>query len=234
MLLAKNIRILAAGDRALVIELGDEISPEINHRVRATVAALKKRPVVGMEELVPSYRSILLYYNPLVSDFRRLEREIWDVLGNLVVGRSIEEKTIVIPVCYGGEYGPDLDEVARLVGLSRAEVIKIHSSSSYYVYMLGFTPGFPYLGGLNPRLFVSRLESPRGKIPAGSVGLAGKQTGVYPIESPGGWRLIGRTPLRLFDPLREPPVLINAGNYVRFQPISAAGYEELLQGPGSH
>ncbi|NLG86950.1 MAG: 5-oxoprolinase subunit PxpB, partial [Firmicutes bacterium] len=133
----------------------------------------------------------------------------------------------VIPVCYGGKFGPDLDYVCEHTGLSAEEVIQLHTGTDYLIYMLGFTPGFSYLGGMDERLATPRLKTPRTHIPAGSTGIAGKQTGIYPIDSPGGWQLIGRTPLKLYDPFRDPPVLLKAGNYVRFTAITEDEYEEI-------
>ncbi|HHY76979.1 MAG TPA: 5-oxoprolinase subunit PxpB, partial [Clostridiales bacterium] len=138
-------------------------------------------------------------------------------------------KVVEIPTIYGGEYGPDIEFVAQHNNLTVDEVIEIHSSRNYLIYMLGFTPGFPYLGGMSEKIETPRLKTPRTKIPAGSVGIAGKQTGIYPIDSPGGWQLIGRTPVKLYDPLADPPVLLNAGDYVRFVPIDEKEYKSILK-----
>lgn len=215
---------LPAGDSALVVELGDEISPEINQRMRGLVAALEQQPLPGIREYVPTYRSLLIQYDPggllfqdVCTHVQRIETQIVDL-------PLPEPRIVTLPVVYGGSYGPDLDFVAQHAGLTPAEVIVLHAGRDYLVYMLGFTPGFCYLGGLAEQLETPRLVTPRTQIPAGSVGIAGKQTGMYPIESPGGWQLIGRTPVRLFDPSREPVVLIHAGDYVRFAPITEAEY----------
>ncbi|MGI6574277.1 MAG: 5-oxoprolinase subunit PxpB [bacterium] len=227
-------RLLPAGDRALVVEFGNKVSLDINKKVRALVLTLHRNPIAGVEELVPSYRSVLIYYDPLRLPLFELEERLGLLLADLAEGEDKKAEVTIIPVCYGGEYGPDLADVAQLTGLKEDEVIEIHTGTDYYIYMLGFTPGYPYLGGLDQRLIIPRLQNPRTRIPAGSVALAGNQTGIYPIESPGGWRLIGRTPLRLYDPNREPPVLLSAGNYVRFQAISPARYRELAKQEGEN
>ena len=218
---AHRVRMLAAGEQGLVIEFGDAIDPAVNARVHRLAHAISLRPIDGILEFVPTYRSLLVLFDPLVVARGNLVAEIGRLLEggeggleSVPTGRIVE-----LPVCYGGEFGPDLDFVARQNGISPEEAIAIHSSVLYLVYMLGFTPGFPYLGGMSSRLATPRLSSPRGKVPAGAVGIAGDQTGVYPVESPGGWRLIGRTPLRLFDPDAEDSFLVAAGDFVRFLPI---------------
>jgi len=214
-----NPTYLLAGDQTLVVELGDDISPEINGKVHELMRSVESCDIDGIVDLVPTYRSLMIQYDPgqiSVSDLQTLlsEFEFEDV------GGAVERSTIVhVPTLYGGECGPDLDSVAEHAGLTSEEVVAIHAGTDYLVYMMGFTPGFPYLGGLPEQLVTPRLPTPRAKIPAGSVGIAESQTGVYPISSPGGWRLIGRTPLRLFDAERDPPALIAAGNYVRFVPL---------------
>ena len=211
---------LPAGDQAIVVELGDSIEPETNRRVRDLMIAIEHAAVPGISDLVPSYRSLLVYYDPLTVPFQELQEELERVEGSLDK-RVLEKPRVVhIPTLYGGEYGSDLEFVARHAGLDADEVIDIHSGTDYLVYMMGFSPGFPYLGGLSQRIHSPRLKTPRTEIPAGSVGIAESQTGVYPIASPGGWRLIGRTPLRMFDPLTEPPALLSAGDYVRFVPVA--------------
>ena len=213
-------KFLAAGDRAIVIELGDEISIECNRRVHSLHRAIARADIPGVVDIIPTYRSLLVeYYASQVS-----LADITDSLVSIGVGSvdgSEEDATVIhLPVLYGGEFGPDLEFVARNAGMSAREVIDLHSGTEYPVYMMGFTPGFPYLGGMSERIATPRLSTPRGVIPAGSVGIAEAQTGVYPIESPGGWQLIGRTPLRLFDVTRTPPSLIDAGNSVRFVPLA--------------
>ena len=211
-------KFLPAGDQALVVELGDEIDPEVNRRVRDLARAIDTRQVPGVVELVPTYRSLLVQYDAA----RTSPSELQDALSELVgLGRGEPEKAHVvhIPTLYGGEHGPDLPNVAERAGLTPDQVVELHSTPEYLVYMMGFTPGFPYLGGLDQRLSIPRLSSPRQDITAGSVGIAEGQTGIYPVTSPGGWRIIGRTPVRLFDPTREPPSLLSAGDYVLFMPL---------------
>ena len=216
---------LPAGDQALVVEFGDRIDPAINARVHLTAATLDEAEVDGILEMVPTYRSLLVYYDPLQTTPDQIEAAI----RGLQVGDSEtsgSHRIVEIPTLYGGEYGPDLGFVAENAGMSEAEVISVHSGTDYLVYTMGFSPGFPYLGGLDPALATPRLQSPRILIPAGSVGIAESQTGVYPVASPGGWRLIGRTPIRLFDPDASPPTVIDAGDHVRFVPMAnEAEYE---------
>ena len=226
-------KFLPAGDQALVVELGDKIDPLVNRRVRDLMDAMEAAKVEGVFDLVPTYRSILVYYDPMRTSPPELEATVTE-LDRSSEDRNLEEpRTIEIPTLYGGEYGPDLEFVAERAGLTAQEVIDIHSGADYQVYMMGFSPGFPYLGGMSERLTTPRLETPRLEIPAGSVGIAESQTGVYPLASPGGWRLIGRCPLKLFDPDAEPPSLLAAGDRVRFVPISdEAGYRSLRDDPG--
>ncbi len=213
-------RLLLAGDSALVVEFGDEISQEVNHRVHALAEALEKNRLPGLIEAVPTYRSLLLHYDPLRLSCDEVVAFVSDVLQECERKPSLQARVVEIPVVYGGEFGPDIEFVAQHNGLSVQEVIALHSGAAYTVYMLGFTPGFAYLGGMPEAIAAPRLETPRTLVPAGSVGIAGQQTGVYPIATPGGWRLIGRTPLELFDPRGDPPTLLRAGDEVRFVPVS--------------
>jgi KipI family sensor histidine kinase inhibitor len=214
------MRILPSGDLALVVEFGNEISTACNDKVRQLNQCLKRNEIKGVIETVPTFRSLLVYYDPLKITYKKLCNYI-EAVANAEGDIKVKSNRIVeIPVCYGGQYGEDLVEVAEYVGMSETEVIRIHSSVDYLIYMLGFLPGFPYLGGLDKRLETPRLSNPRTSIPAGSVGIGGEQTGVYPIDSPGGWRLIGRTPIRLYDSKREKPTLYQAGDFIHFQPIN--------------
>jgi KipI family sensor histidine kinase inhibitor len=217
------------GDRGVLVEYGDGISPEINHRVRVVALALDQEKPAGIIEVIPTYRSMLIVYDPTVMGFEGLK----DVLDRLETGLNGIEipspRTVEIPVLYGGDFGPDIDFVAEYNGLSVAEVINIHSSQVYQIYMIGFTPGFPFLGGLPERLHTPRLETPRSLVPAGSVGIANNQTGVYPVDSPGGWRLIGRTPLSLFNPSEKNPFLYRAGDRIKFVAISREEYDILAK-----
>jgi KipI family sensor histidine kinase inhibitor len=205
--------------------LGDAIDLVVNRQVRALGLTLEQARVKGVLEAVPTYRSLAIYYDPLMITCDALKQQVGLLYG--LSGDQVDRpaKMIEVPTVYGGEYGPDLEFVAHHSGLSRDEVIRLHSEPLYHVYMLGFMAGFPYLGDLAERLVVPRLSRPRLKVPAGSVGIGGKQTGIYPIESPGGWRIIGRTPVRLFDPSVEVPTLLLPGDTVRFVRIEPQEYE---------
>ena len=213
-------KFLAAGDRAIVIELGDEISIECNRRVHSLHRALARENLPEVVDLIPTYRSILVEYDASQVSYSDMRARLADIRGSATEVEEDSTTVVHLPVLYGGEHGPDLEFVAQNAGMDIEEVIDLHSGTDYPVYMMGFTPGFPYLGGMSERIATPRLSTPRGVIPAGSVGIAEAQTGVYPIQSPGGWRLIGRTPLRLFDVARTPPSLIDAGDCVRFVPLS--------------
>jgi inhibitor of KinA len=221
--MASSPRFLLAGDTALVVEFGDTIDLVVNRRVHALARALTEHPLPGLGEAVPSYRSLLVHYDPLRLSHVEVESFVAEVLQRCEDAPLPEPRLVEIPTVYGGEHGPDIGFVAEHNGLSVEEVIRLHSEAVYTVYMLGFTPGFPYLGGLPEALATPRLETPRQRVPAGSVGIAGAQTGVYPLATPGGWRLIGWTPLVLFDPARTPPALLQPGDQVRFVPTGEAG-----------
>ncbi len=217
-------KFLAAGDRAIVIELGDEIGVECNRRVHSLHTEIVRESLPGIIDTIPTYRSILVLYDVAQVSFNELLDRLSVLEGSSPELPEENANVVHLPVLYGGDYGPDLEYVAQNAEMEVDEVIELHSGTEYPVYMMGFTPGFPYLGGMSERIATPRLDTPRGVIPSGSVGIAEAQTGVYPIESPGGWRLIGRTPLRLFDVNRTPPSLIEAGDRVRFVPLS--GEEE--------
>jgi len=224
------IRFLDGGESCLVAELSDAIDLSVNRRVRALDAALEQARVNGVLEAVPTYRSLAVYYDPLTIGRDALLQQISLLYRSLGTQAEPQSKIVEIPTVYGGECGPDLEFVARHNGLSPEAVIRLHSQPLYQVYMLGFTPGFPYLGDLPERLSVPRLSTPRLRVPAGSVGIGGRQTGIYPIESPGGWRIIGRTSVCLFDPSYDPPTPILPGDTVRFVP--SASQEDVGGQPG--
>jgi inhibitor of KinA len=220
------MRVLPLGDSGILIELGHAIDAATHQRVRSAFAALSRAGIVGVIDIVPAYTGVAVHYDcralaspddsGAATPYDRIRRAVVDVL-DAADARPIEEGRLVnIPVRYGGEYGPDLDHVARHSGMSADEVIALHASVEYTVYMIGFTPGFPYLGGLPARLATPRRASPRQTVPAGSVGIAGSQTGVYPLSTPGGWQIIGRTEERLFRPELDPPTLLRIGDRVRF------------------
>lgn len=222
-------RFLIVGDTGLLIEFGDKIDPEINQKVQKLFIALEKIGVDGITEAMPTYRSILIFYDPSKITFERIKEKILAIENRVTDMVIPPPKVVEIPVIYGEEYGPDLEFVAQHNGLTPEEVIDIHTSGTYLIYMLGFTPGFPFLGGLSERLFTPRLKTPRALVPAGSVGIANNQTGIYPIDSPGGWQIIGRTPIKLYNPRHENPILLKAGNYIKFKKITDAEYRKLLQ-----
>ena len=218
------------GGQIVYVEFCDEISLECNKLVHLMYYSLSERNIMGVLELIPAYSSLTIIYDPRLITYRRLIEEvknIWSESKAIDINRLIKPRLIEIPVVYGGGFGPDMPFVVKYSGLTEDEVIKIHSSRIYTCYMLGFTPGFVYLGDVDPRIAVPRLSTPRLKIPPGSVGIAGKQTGFYGVESPGGWRLIGRTPLMVFDPRRDPPSIIRPGDKVKFKPISIEEYYEI-------
>ena len=228
-----SARFLPAGDSAIAVEFGREIDLNINNQVAAmrTVieAAIDEGKLKGIVELVPTYGSLLLVYDQLAVGYAGLIEQL-KILAEGLEGVEISDREVVeIPVVYGGEYGPDLGIVAQLNSLSEDEVIKRHSEAEYPIYMLGFVAGFPYLGGMDKSIAAPRKQTPRLKIPAGSVGIAGQQTGIYSVESPGGWQIIGRTPLKLYDADREKPILLRAGQSIRFKPITEAEYEAMTE-----
>jgi inhibitor of KinA len=217
-------RYLVAGESALVVEFGEAIDPAINRRVRELFLAIEAARVPGVRDLVPTYRSLLVSYDPRQTTFDSLRARLAEV-GDHVAALALPPPRVVeIPTTYGGSFGPDIGFVAEHNGLTESEVVAVHSDRDYLVYMMGFSPGFTYLGGMSDRIATPRLKTPRTAIPAGSVGIAQQQTGIYPVESPGGWQLIGRTPVSLFDPARVPPVVVEAGDFIRFVPVSPDEY----------
>ena len=229
--MAVDAKIVQASEDSLQIQFEQKICPEVNSRISAFVKTFEyiAKDIAGVLEVLPTYCSVSIYFDEAICQISLLKD-----LAQKALQKSEEEKTestdsartITIPVCYEDqEFAPDLEKVALHAKLSKEEVIKLHSSSDYLIYMMGFLPGFPYLGGMNPRLETPRLETPRTKIPAGSVAIGGAQTGLYPVESPGGWNIIGRTPLRLFDVKRKPFFLYEAGDKIRFLPITREEFE---------
>ncbi|MCF8103894.1 MAG: 5-oxoprolinase subunit PxpB [Desulfohalobiaceae bacterium] len=221
------------GDRGLLVEYGDSIDPVLNRKVRTVAELCRTDPPPGLIEVIPAYRSLQLIYDPLLSNPPSLEAHLRSLEDRLDSVSPPPARTVDIPVCYGHEFGPDLPLVAEHNSLSQEEAVRLHSQAEYLIYMLGFTPGFPFLGGLDKRLHTPRRETPRTRVPEGSVGIANGQTGIYPLSSPGGWQLIGRTPLRLFDPAREEPVFYKPGDSLRFTPISREEYRQRTEG-GDH
>jgi inhibitor of KinA len=226
--------ITPVGDRALLISLGQGIDPSVNAAVHRAAERIQQEWLPGVVAVVPAYCSLMVHYDCALTGFEALERSLADLMaadpGADGPASSPAGQVVEIPVCYGGRFGPDIGHVAARNGLTTEEVVDLHTAVSYRVYMLGFTPGFPYLGGLSRRLETPRLDTPRQRIAAGSVGIAGRQTGVYPIESPGGWQLIGRTPMRLFTPGNADPVPYRPGDHIQFRAVSASQFQSLLSG----
>ncbi len=214
------------GDRGLLLEFGDGISREINEKVRRMALAIRAEAIQGIVETVPTYRSLLILYDPVILSFEDLGKKLIQVEEGLQETPLPEPELTRIPVVYGGVYGPDLEEVARWHQISPEEVIRLHCSIPYLIYMIGFMPGYPYMGELPPSLVTPRLKTPRPMVPKGSVAIAQRQTGIYSMESPGGWRILGRTPVELFDPGKDPPALLQMGDFVQFYPIDEKEFKE--------
>ncbi|MEM0096041.1 MAG: 5-oxoprolinase subunit PxpB [Candidatus Bathyarchaeia archaeon] len=216
------------GDTALVVEFGNVIDLTVNRKVIALNEAILEANIIGVEETVPTYRSLLIRYNPEKIAYEHLVEQIKEIEKRLR-GTPPPKKTrkFTIPVVYGSIYGPDLKDVAEYHGLTENQVVEIHSRKEYRVYMIGFVAGFPYLGEVPEEIATPRLPTPRLKVPAGSVGIAERQTGIYPCEAPGGWRIIGRTPIKLFDASWRPPALLKPGDIIRFMPISEEEFKRI-------
>jgi inhibitor of KinA len=224
-------RILICGEDALVVEFGNGIDPVTNDRVYELAAAVEAAGNTSVVELIPTYRSLLVHYNIEMSFIDDMTGFLNDLVASSAPSTDDHDNSprriYELPVAYGGAHGEDLNDVADHSGITADEVIAIHSGTDYRVYMLGFAPGFPYLGGMDERIATPRLASPRVRVPAGSVGIADTQTGVYPMASPGGWRLIGNTPVSLFDPDADPPVPFLPGSFIRFVPVSSEEAERI-------
>ncbi len=217
-------KIYPSGDSAILLKFGNVISEDIHSQIRSFLILLSQKKIKGIIEATPTYTDILIHYNPLIIKHQRLTTKLKKLFLRINKQQLPEPRIVEIPVVYGGQYGQDINEVSKHTGLNLDKIIKLHSSEKYLVYMLGFTPGFCYLGGMNSKLATPRKKIPSQKIEAGSVGIAASQTGIYPIESPGGWQIIGRTPLKLFAPESEHPFLVQAGDYLKFYPITEDEY----------
>lgn len=226
------------GDSALMVQLGEGMDPSIHEMVRNLSVLLQEQPFEGYVESVPAYNNVTIHYTPYIvhlsqlgekriSSFEKVSSYMNELIQQIGGEQSFEERTITIPVYYGGEFGPDLEYVAAYNGLSAEEVIRIHTENEYLVYMIGFAPGFPFMGGMNEAIAAPRKETPRLSITPGSVGIAGKQTGVYPLETPGGWQIIGRTPKKLFLPDLSPPTLLQSGDKIKFVQVTSEEYRDI-------
>ena len=227
-------RIEPLGDRGLIVEFGQRVDPDIGRAARSFAGYLLAHPLEGVVDIVPAFTTVAIHYRPEVyagqgPPYLQLCRQVEAILARGVAVEPVAARVVEVPVCYGGEFGPDLEEVARACQLTPEEAIQSHAASPHVVYMLGFAPGFPYLGGLDPRLAVPRRATPRTTIPVGSVAIARDQSAIYSFETPGGWNLIGRTPLRLFSPTAEPPCLLQPGDEVRFLPVSPDEYRAIKE-----
>ena len=224
-----KMRFLRQGETGLVVEFGNEIEPAVNTRVHSLSRRIASEYAQVIEAVVPTYRSFLVFFDPLLISRKELIEKIEETNTAMQsdAADAAKNQTVIIPTLYGGEAGPDIEFVAEHNNLTVDEVIQIHTSVPYRIYMMGFTPGFPYLGGMSDKIATPRLNTPRMKIPAGSVGIAGAQTGLYPVESPGGWQLIGRTPLKVFNPASIDPFVYAAGDSLQFESISVEEYTRI-------
>jgi KipI family sensor histidine kinase inhibitor len=222
------MRIRSLGDATLLLELESRIDPGVNAAVLAASEHIRAERLEGVRDVVPAYASLAVHYDPLHTDVRAL-RVLVDEAAAASRGGAPGQSSepVEIPVCYGGEFGPDLTGVAGWARCSSDEAIAMHTAATYRVYMLGFQPGFPYMAAVDPRIAMPRLDTPRARVAAGSVGIAGSQTGIYPFASPGGWQIVGRTPISLFSLDRDPPARLSAGSHVRFRAIDAGEFERL-------
>jgi inhibitor of KinA len=221
------------GDGAIVIEAGTEINEEVQKRVRSIAALLESRAPAWIVEFIPAFTTVAVFYNPLAASYEAVQTDLEELLQHMEDADQSLSRTVEIPVSYGGDFGPDLEFVAAHNGLTTEQVIEIHTSGTYSVSMIGFAPGFPFISGMSEKIAAPRRDTPRLRIPERTVGIAGKQTGVYPIETPGGWQLIGRTPIRLFRPEQDIPSLLQAGDKIVFRRITEAEYHAWEEEPNA-
>jgi len=232
-----DIRFFQISENAISLEFGDDINKDTLKRITKLNRCMKQNPFAGLLSTIPAYTTLTLYFNPvgLMNDpnlkgsntLDKISRYIKSINAETNTDQEVYSQIINIPVCYDPIFGFDLEELSSFYQLKKEEIIEIHSSVVYTVYMIGFVPGFPYLGGLSEKLTTPRKQNPRPAIPAGSVGIAGQQTGIYPLETPGGWQIIGKTPIKLFDVNRQQPSLLKAGDKLKFEPISLREFEQI-------
>jgi inhibitor of KinA len=223
--MSPTFRIVTAGDSALIVEFEERIDPAVNARAIALAESLQAAKIPGVRDVVPTYRSVAVFFDPLRTGYDALVDRLEANASTASPDAAAPREPIRVPVCYGGDLGPDLGAVAAFAGIAEDEVVALHTSATYRVFMLGFVPGFAYMGIVDQRIAAPRHSTPRVRVPIGSVGIAGVQTGIYPAETPGGWQLIGRTPIKPFDPLRAEPFLTKAGDAVRFHAIDRAAFD---------
>ena len=222
-----HYRIVPAGESVLIVEFEERIDPAVNAAAIACAESIQAAAVAGVRDVVPTYRSVAVYFDPLRTDTDALLERVTHEAETVGPGALVAREPLRIPVCYGGDLGPDLPQVAAFAGMTADDVVERHASATYRVFMLGFVPGFAYLGMVDPQIAMPRRATPRVRVPTGSVGIAGVQTGIYPAETPGGWQLIGQTPVRPFDPRRDDPFLMKAGDAVQFYAIERAEFDRL-------
>ncbi|GAB3794598.1 5-oxoprolinase subunit PxpB [Virgibacillus kimchii] len=221
------VRIEAYGDSGLRIQFGEDISKTTNEKIRCFCLLLREKNIPGLIEWIPTYTAVSLIYDPYILFYEDLEKNMEHILSEMKEVELPPAKIFEIPVLYGGNHGPDLPAVAEKNKLDEQRIIELHTSGDYLIYMMGFIPGFTYLGGMPEAIAMPRKATPRSEIPAGSVGIAGKQTGIYPVKSPGGWQIIGKTPVKLYDETKDSPILLEAGNYIRFVPVTEKEFLEI-------
>lgn len=220
-----SLRFLPCGDSAVTVEFSKEINEKTNRKIRYIAEATERMHLKGIRECVPTFCSLTIYFNPLVISKEKIKKKILKLSDGYTEDKNEKKRIFYIPVCYEDEFAPDIADICSHNGLNKDEIINIHTAPEYLINMLGFLPGFPYLGGMDERIATPRLDTPRTVIPEGAVGIGGNQTGIYPLASPGGWRLIGRTPVKVYDSRRNEPILYKAGDYIKFYPITRAEFD---------
>ena len=224
-----DVDVRPAGDSALVLTLAARIDPAINARAIAIAETVRTRCGAAVQDVVVGYHTVTAYFDPLASEHRQIEQEMRAAAAAVTVVEVERGRLIEVPVCYDAAFGADLDEVAAVAGVAPEEIVRVHTAREYRVFVVGFVPGFAYMGPVDAQLALPRRATPRTRVPPGSVAVAAGQTGIYPMETPGGWHILGRTPIRPFDPARPEPVLFRPGDRVRFVPITRQEYDRTAE-----